>query len=153
MNSTSSTTSSTSVNHDTLRTCHTDDLPWVWWAMKGSQFKLLSADRDSGHFTLLIKVAPGVTAPLHRHIGAVEAYVLEGSFHYSDDPTIRFTAGCYLMEHAGAVHQPVSPDGALMLAHFHGPVEGLDEAGNVSGRIDWRWHVDAWNAAGGDYQV
>ena len=121
--------------------------------MKGSQFKLLSADPQTGRFTILIKVGKGITAPLHRHVGAVEAYVLEGGFHYSDDPDIRFTVGSYLMEHAGALHQPVSPEGAVMLAIFHGPVEGLDDAGNVVGRIDWKWHVDAWNAAGGNYQV
>jgi 2,4'-dihydroxyacetophenone dioxygenase len=44
------------------------------------------------------------------------------------------------------VHQPVSPEGALMFAVFHGPVEGLDENGNVTGRIDYRWHIDAWRA-------
>jgi hypothetical protein len=33
-----------------------------------------------------------------------------------------------------------------MFAVFHGPVEGLDEEGRITGRIDWKWHVDTWEA-------
>jgi quercetin dioxygenase-like cupin family protein len=138
--------------NDTLFAVQANDLPWVDWAMPGSKFKLLHADPKTGFFTLMIKFEKGVTAPVHRHIGTVEGYMLEGGFHYADDPSIRFTAGSYLFEADGAVHQPVSPDGALMFAVFHGPVEGLDEAGNVTGRVGWRWHVETWNAAGGNFQ-
>jgi 2,4'-dihydroxyacetophenone dioxygenase len=132
---------------DTLFSCDTEKMKWVPWAMRGSHFKLLDADPDTGRFSLLIKMDKDVTAPMHRHVGAVEGYILAGGFHYHDAPEIRFTAGCYLLERDGAVHRPVSPEGALMFAVFHGPVEGLDRHGNVAGRIDWQWHVDAWNAA------
>lgn len=132
----------------TLHACRTPDVDWARWAMPGAQFKLLHADPASGRFSLLIRFAAGVAAPAHRHIGAVEGYVLEGSFYYVDDPDVRFGAGCYLLEDDGAVHQPASPEGATMFAVFHGAVEGLDDAGNVTGRIDWKWHVDAWRAAG-----
>lgn len=121
--------------------------------MKGAQFKLLSADPKTGRFALLIKLRKGSAAPLHRHVGAVEGYILEGGFHYRDEPSRRFTAGAYLLENEGAVHQPVSPEGAVMFAVFHGPVEGLDEDGKITGRIDWKWHVDAWKAAGGSCQM
>jgi 2,4'-dihydroxyacetophenone dioxygenase len=129
----------------TLQACRPEQLRWMPWAMKGAYFKLLSADEASGRFTLLIRLDKGISAPMHRHVRAVEGLVLEGGFHYSDDPDRRFTAGCYLHEHDGAVHQPVSPEGAVMFAVFHGPVEGLDEEGRVTGRIDWRWHVDRWD--------
>jgi anti-sigma factor ChrR (cupin superfamily) len=137
---------------DTLFAANVNELKWVPWAMPGSQFKLLSADPKSGRFSLMIKFEKGVLAPNHRHVGAVEGYILEGGFHYHDDPSKRFTAGSYLLENDGAVHQPVSPEGAVMFAVFHGPVEGLDEAGNVTGKIGWKWHVETWNAAGGNYQ-
>jgi 2,4'-dihydroxyacetophenone dioxygenase len=146
------TMTSTSKPTDTLFSAQANDLPWVDWAMAGSKFKLLHADPESGCFTLMIQFEKGVTAPIHRHIGAVEGYMLEGGFHYADDPTIHFGAGSYLYEADGAVHQPVSPEGALMFAVFHGPVEGIDEAGNVTGRIGWRWHVETWNANGGNFQ-
>ena len=115
--------------------------------MRGAYFKLLHADPDTGHFSLLIKLDKGATAPVHRHVGAVEGMILEGGFHYQDQPEIRFTAGCYLRENDGAIHQPVSPEGALMFAVFYGAVEGMDEVGNVAGRIDCKWHIDAWHAA------
>jgi anti-sigma factor ChrR (cupin superfamily) len=143
MNTHESVTSSTP---DTLTACDPQQLPWAPWAMKGAAFKLLSADPDSGRFTLLIRFDKNCHAPAHRHIGAVEGMVLEGGFHYADAPGQRFTAGVYLLEKDGAVHQPISPEGALMFAVFHGPVEGLAEDGSVTGRIDCRWHIEAWRA-------
>jgi anti-sigma factor ChrR (cupin superfamily) len=131
---------------ETLHACRPDQLPWVPWAMKGAYFKLLNADAETGRYTLLIKLDRAIAAPMHRHVCAVEGLVLEGGFHYRDDPNRRFTAGCYLHEDDGAVHQPVSPEGAIMFAVFHGPVEGLDEEGRITGRIDWKWHVDTWDA-------
>lgn len=123
-----------------------DKLPWAPWAAKGSHFKLLSTEAAAGRFSLLIRLDPGAVLPPHRHIGAVEGLVLQGGFHYREDPSAHFGAGAYLLERAGAVHQPVSVEGAHMFAVFHGPVEGLDEAGEVSGRIGWKWHADVWAA-------
>jgi 2,4'-dihydroxyacetophenone dioxygenase len=115
--------------------------------MRGAHFKLLHADPGTGRFSLMIKLDKGARAPMHRHVGAVEGMILEGGFYYRDQPDIRFTAGSYLLEKDGAVHQPVSPEGAIMFAVFHGAVEGLDRNGNVAGSIDWKWHVETWKAA------
>ncbi len=136
---------------DTLFTCLPENMAWVEWAMPGAQFKLLHANAVTGHYTLLIRFEAGAAAPIHRHVGAVEGYMLEGGFHYRDEPERRFDAGSYLWESEGAVHQPISPNGGVMFAIFHGPVEGVDENGDVTGRIDWQWHVNKWNAAGNDY--
>ena len=130
----------------TLHACDPQQLPWLPWAMKGAYFKLLSADPDSGRFALMIKLDEGCRTPAHRHVGAVEGIVMEGGFHYADAPHVRYTAGTYLLEDAGAIHQPVSPEGALMFAVFHGPVEGLDRDGNTVARLDCQWHVDTWRA-------
>lgn len=118
--------------------------------MKGSWFKLLSADRATGRFTLLVRAGAGVEAPLHRHVGAVEAFILEGGFYYKEAPAQRFTKGSYLHEPAGSIHQPVSPEGAVMLGVFHGPIEGLDSDGSVTGRVDCDWHLACWQAALGE---
>ena len=131
---------------DTLFVCDPQHLPWAPWAMRGTSFKLLSADPDSGRFSLLIRFDRDCEAPAHRHIGAVEGMVLDGGFHYADAPEQRFTSGMYVLERDGAVHQPVSPEGALMFAVFHGPVEGLAEDGSITGRIDCQWHIDTWHA-------
>jgi anti-sigma factor ChrR (cupin superfamily) len=118
--------------------------------MPGAAFKLLAVDAASGRFTLLIRLEPECAAPRHRHVGAVEGLVLSGGFHYSDDPTVTFCGGSYLLEREGATHQPISPQGALMFAVFHGPVEGLDAAGRVTGRIDWKWHLRVWSEQTGN---
>jgi 2,4'-dihydroxyacetophenone dioxygenase len=130
-----------------LHPCDPRQLPWVEWGVEGAYFKLLSVDALSGRFSLLIKLDKGCVAPTHRHVGAVEGMVLEGSFHYVDEPHMQFAAGTYLLEKDGAVHRPASPEGALMFAVFHGPVEVLDREGNIAGRIDWRWHMDVWKEA------
>lgn len=135
---------------DTLDVVHGPRVDWIPWAFEGAYFKLLHADRESGRFTILIKVDPGVSAPIHRHLEPVEAYVTKGGFHYADDPAIRFEEGSYLFENVGAIHEPVSPEGAEMLALFHGPVEGVAETGEMAGRFDAGWHMDAWRAAGND---
>ena len=127
------------------------DQDWAPWGMEGTEFKLLSADPKTGRFSVLIKVDEGVEAPLHRHVKAVEVFVLSGEFHYKDDPTIKFGEGVYLLENDDAVHQPVSAPGCIMLALFHGPLEGVDEAGTVLGTLDCAWHLEAWKAAGQHY--
>jgi 2,4'-dihydroxyacetophenone dioxygenase len=136
-----------STHEQTLLSVHTNELAWLPWAMDGAYFKLLHADPVSGRFGLLIKMDAGVVAPMHRHVGAVEGIVLEGGFHYLDNPEIRFEKGSYLLENDGAVHQPSSPQGALMFAVFHGAVEGLNRKGEAAITLDWKWHVDTWNAA------
>jgi quercetin dioxygenase-like cupin family protein len=139
--------------HDALYAAHAPDLAWVPWTAEGIYFKLLNADPESGCFTVLLKVEPGTRASVQRHIDPAEAFVLEGSFHYADDPEVRYCAGSYVRENAGAVHEPVSPEGTILFAVFHGPIERFGRDGRMLGTFDWRWHVHAWNAAGGDYPV
>lgn len=117
------------------------------WAMPGAAFKLLSVEPSAQRFSLLIKVAANSPAPRHRHVGAVEGMVLEGGFFYDDAPETIYQAGTYLLERAGAVHRPLSSTGAVMFLVFHGAIEGLNEAGEVIGKIDWRWHEKAWKTA------
>ena len=133
------------MTHDTLTIVHTKEFGWVPWAMPGTWFKLLHAEERSGRFTILIKVDPGNKAPTHRHIKAVEVYILEGGFFYTDDPNIRFDVDSYLYEHDAAIHKPESPLGCIMFAVFHGPLEGVAEDGKTSlGQLDAKWHIDKW---------
>ncbi|MCA0186984.1 MAG: hypothetical protein LCH90_13445, partial [Proteobacteria bacterium] len=62
-------------------------VPWTPWVMEGTYFKLLAVNELSGGFSMLLKVDPGVQAPVHAHIGSAEAYLVEGGFYYEkDDP-------------------------------------------------------------------
>ncbi|MEM8662485.1 MAG: cupin domain-containing protein, partial [Pseudomonadota bacterium] len=71
--------------------------------------------------------------PIHKHTGAVEAYVLDGEFGYGDQ---RGAKGAYTYEAAGSIHQPDSPGGSLMFAIVHGPIIGYTEDGQVEGVVD-----------------
>lgn len=133
--------------HNDLQHVNVDSLPWVYWAMHGAYFKLMYADPTQNRFTLLIKVQAKIAAPMHRHLGAVEVFVLDGGFYYHDNPNTHFNKGTYLREDAGSIHKPISDDGAILLATFYGAVEGLDDQGNITGRVDCQWHVDVWNNA------
>lgn len=115
-------------------------LPWTPWAMPGTWFKLLNIDETSGRSTFILKVDAGVTAPIHKHLGAAEAFILEGEFGYDDD---RGGVGTYVNESSGALHTPDSPKGVIMLAIMHGPILGFNEDGSIAGVIDWEWLYDA----------
>lgn len=123
----------------------TRDIPWTPWVIEGTHFKLLRVNDLTGGFTMLLKVDPGNEAPVHGHIGAVEAFVIDGEFGYEDD---RGGVGAYAFEPAGARHEPTSPNGSVMFAVVHGPLVGYDEAGNVAGVVDGAAMYELAKAAG-----
>ncbi len=82
---------------------------------------------------MLLKVDAGNDAPVHGHLGAVEAYVVDGEFGYGDD---RGGAGSYVYEAAGSIHQPTSPNGSIMFAIVHGSIVGYNDEGGVDGIVD-----------------
>lgn len=111
-------------------------LPWAPWVMDGTHFKLLNIDKKSGGFTMLLKVDAGNEAPVHGHVGAVEAYVLEGEFGYDSD---RGGAGAYVYEEAASVHMPDTPGGTVMFAVVHGPLVGYNDDGSVAAIVDGKF--------------
>jgi 2,4'-dihydroxyacetophenone dioxygenase len=84
----------------------------------------------------LLKVEPGTQAPVHWHIGTAEAFILEGGFFYFEDD--KGFPGAYTAELGGAIHQPVSPAGCVMLAVAHGPISGFNPDGSIAGVCDAR---------------
>ncbi len=108
-------------------------LPWTPWVIEGTHFKLLNIDQKTGGFTMLLKVDPGNEAPVHGHLGAVEAYVLSGEFGYDED---RGPAGAYVYEAAASRHMPDSPEGSIMFAVVHGPLVGYNEDGTIAAVVD-----------------
>ena len=111
----------------------TNTLPWTPWVMEGTHFKLLNVDLKSGGFSMLLKVDADNPAPLHGHVGAVEAYIVEGGFAYQEDGG---GVGSYVYEEAGSVHQPASPQGCIMFAVLHAPLFGYNDDGTIAGIVD-----------------
>ncbi len=121
-------------------------VPWTPWVMEGTYFKLLAVNELSGGFSMLLKVDPGVQAPVHAHIGSAEAYLVEGGFYYEkDDPGY---AGHYTYERGGSVHQPVSPQGCVMFAVTHGPLAGCNPDGSIGAVVDCRLMLQLAEAQG-----
>ncbi|MCC5857498.1 MAG: 2,4'-dihydroxyacetophenone dioxygenase family protein [Ectothiorhodospiraceae bacterium] len=111
----------------------TEQLPWTPFALPGTYFKLLHLDDNHGKATLLLKVPDGVVTDIHRHLAAVEAFVVKGSFSY-EEGTVK--TGGYVYEPGGVVHQPESHGELILFVVAYGPVMGYDEQGNPAGLID-----------------
>jgi anti-sigma factor ChrR (cupin superfamily) len=71
---------------------------------------------------------PGSRFAPHKHMGAVEIFMLSGSFFYDNGQVY---ANDFMLEAGGVTHAPGSDEGALMLAIFHGPLQILDDDGQV----------------------
>lgn len=76
--------------------------------LNGAYFKLLHLDDDQGKASFLLKIPVGCAAEIHRHLAAVEAFVVQGSFSYPGEGTVR--AGDYDYEPGGMVHEPASEE-------------------------------------------
>ena len=90
------------------------------WQPDGPKFwtKLLHEDPAKGERTLLMKVDPGASFPLHAHEEVEQIYVLSGSF-FDQDRTLR--AGDYACRAPGAMHTAGSEEGAVMLLIYSRP--------------------------------
>ncbi|MCV6621397.1 MAG: 2,4'-dihydroxyacetophenone dioxygenase family protein [Cellvibrionaceae bacterium] len=113
-----------------------DSLPWTDWIMEGTYFKLLNVNELTGGFTMILKVDPDIKAPVHHHIGGIEAYITEGEFGYGEDD--RGGVGSYVLESGGSIHEPDSPSGTTMFAIAHGPLVGYNEDGSIAAVVDAR---------------
>lgn len=120
-------------------------LPWTPWAMPKTHFKLFHVNEGTGSFTFLLKVEPGATATIHKHLGEAEAFILEGEFGYGAE---RGCAGWYAYEAGGAIHTPDSPQGMLLFAVSHGPIVGYQPDGSIAGVIDVEWMYEAARSNG-----
>lgn len=69
----------------------------------------LFLDPCNGRWVLRVKFAPGVTLPLHFHTGTVHLYTMSGCWYYTEYPQQQQTAGCYLYEPGGSVHEFNTP--------------------------------------------
>ncbi|MCA8489218.1 cupin domain-containing protein [Burkholderia arboris] len=106
-------------------------IPWTRLdkpGLEGIQYKILNFDENRGYMVVLNTFDPGSRFAPHKHMGAVEIFMLSGSFFYDNGQVF---ADDFMLEAGGVTHAPGSDDGALMLAIFHGPLQILDQDGSV----------------------
>lgn len=109
------------------------DLPFVPYA-QGVDFQMLQVDLNAGLWVVRARFQPGVKLERHRHTGDVFAFTLSGSWRYVEYPEIN-TAGSYLYEPAGAVHQFLALETNTEVTDVWFAIRGanlhFDDAGNI----------------------
>ncbi len=92
--------------------------------MPGILLKPLSVDTAQGRMTALVRMAPGVTYPAHRHTAPEEFYCLEGTCFIGGQ---LLHPGDYHRAETGTIHHETSTkDGCLILGIFSPNNEMLD---------------------------
>jgi 2,4'-dihydroxyacetophenone dioxygenase len=104
----------------------------------------LFLDPCNGVWVLRVKFAPGITLPLHFHTGTVHAYTMSGSWYYTEYPEQKQTAGSYLYEPGGSVHQFNTPadntgDTDVFFVVTGANINFASEGGAYMGTMDAGW--------------
>jgi 2,4'-dihydroxyacetophenone dioxygenase len=109
------------------------DLPWVEQG-PGVFFKPLRLSPVAGTWANILRVDQAGQVSRHRHLGAVQAWVLRGSWRYLEHDWVAHP-GDYVFEGAGDVHTLTVEPGDTMETLFviDGPYEYLNAAGEVIG--------------------
>ncbi|MBA1148827.1 cupin domain-containing protein [Ectothiorhodospiraceae bacterium WFHF3C12] len=117
-----------------------EQVPWTEWALPGTWFKLLDYDRNRSYSVILLRIEPTAPATPHKHIGAANAYILEGGFSYEHGEV---RAGDFMVEAGGVTHTPqIHSDGCVLLGFMYGVVAGFEEDGSLAGVVDVDWMID-----------
>jgi 2,4'-dihydroxyacetophenone dioxygenase len=86
------------------------EVPWATF-YPGIDVKLLRASEVTASYTLLARFSPGTILPKHRHFGEVQAYTLQGRWHYKEYDWFA-NAGSLVYEQPGATHTLHVPEDA-----------------------------------------
>lgn len=101
---------------DDLLSLNSETVGWLTDTLApGIDFKPLRIDLERNEWVLLLRAAPGVELPVHYHTGPAEVYTLQGRWYYKEYPDNPQTAGSYLYEPSGSVHQ------------FHTPADNTED--------------------------
>jgi 2,4'-dihydroxyacetophenone dioxygenase len=114
---------------------HSQDMPWVPQpGIEGSWIKLLRTIPETGGMVFLLKIAPGVKGPNHKHFSSAEYFVLRGRASFG---TEEISEGSYAYELGGFRHTEDPPDEELvMLFITHGPIQVINEDGSRGVVVD-----------------
>jgi 2,4'-dihydroxyacetophenone dioxygenase len=116
--------------HDQLR--DPEAVPWVPQA-EGVFFRPLRICPREGRWTNLLRVTKRGTINLHRHLAAVEAWVIAGEWRYLERDWVA-RPGTYVFEPPGDIHTLVNTGETEMVTLFsmHGPIEYIGANGETT---------------------
>jgi quercetin dioxygenase-like cupin family protein len=89
-----------------------ENMQWKPHRIEGVEFVLLSVDELNRMRSLLVKVAAGITYPLHQHRGIEEIYMLEGELVIDEEV---YLAGDYIRSYPNSIHAPSTSTGCMFL--------------------------------------
>ncbi|RDK06056.1 2,4'-dihydroxyacetophenone dioxygenase family protein [Cupriavidus lacunae] len=97
-------------HQDNLLTIDSDKEPWIKdFPVPGADICPLFLDPQNGIWVVRAKVGPGIVLSNHFHTGTVHLFTMSGNWNYSQYPQQPQTAGCYLYEPGGSIHQFTTP--------------------------------------------
>ncbi len=130
-------------DHKELLTLNTRELPIYKDAMPGVpgvDVQPLFLDPNVGIWVLRVIFHPGVVLPRHYHTGTVHLFTLSGKWNYVEYPNQPQTAGCYLYEPGGSIHQLTVPadntEPTETVMVVHGANVNFDQEGNYLSVMD-----------------
>jgi anti-sigma factor ChrR (cupin superfamily) len=97
-------------------------MPWQRTDFDGIEMKILYKDNE-GRSTILFKMAPGATVPLHEHTALEQTFMLEGSLEDSEGSV---GAGDFVWRPGGNIHVAHAPNGAMFISVFNRPNRFFD---------------------------
>lgn len=130
-------------DHKSLLSLNMNELPIYKDAMPGVpgiDSQPLFMDPHNGTWVMRIFFHPGVIMPVHFHTGTVHLWTLSGRWMYVEYPDQPQTAGCYLYEPGGSIHQFMTPADNTEITETIMVVSGaninFDPEGNYLGLLD-----------------
>lgn len=127
-------------DHKELLTLNTQELPMYKDVFPGVDVQPLFLDPHLGTWVLRVVFHPGVILPKHYHTGTVHLLTLSGRWNYVEYPNQPQTAGSYLFEPGGSIHQFMTPADNTEPTDTFMVVQGanvnFDQDGNYLGIMD-----------------
>ncbi|GAA0477354.1 2,4'-dihydroxyacetophenone dioxygenase family protein [Parasphingorhabdus litoris] len=115
------------INHqDHLLSVNINEQEAVQHPTDGYFIQPLFLDSENGTWVLYAKFPPGTLLPRHFHTGTVHFFTTKGSWNYVEYPEDKQTAGSYLYEPGGSIHQFSVPKDAKEAAEGFMVVTGAN---------------------------
>lgn len=123
---------------------NTNELPILRGALgPGVDIQPLFLDPTNGIWVLRAIFGPGVTLPNHFHTGTVHAFTLSGKWYYTQHADQPQTAGMYLYEPGGSIHQFKTPadntEPTVAVFVVYGANVNFDDKGEYHSIMDAGW--------------
>lgn len=104
---------------------HSDEVPFVAFG-GGTNVRILHARPSEGFVVTQVKADPGAESKLHRHLGPVFGWTLDG--RWGHDHTYEYRPGTYIFETPGVIHKFYGGDKTIDAIFIsHGVLEFIDE--------------------------